>query len=456
MNRRQFLSRSAGFAAPFFAPSGDAIRLTLNPAKPVTAAIPPNFIGLGYEISSVARTGLLSASNRSYVELVRGLGSKGVIRIGGNTSDYSKFSVAGVATPAAKATVINGQNLRELGSFLEATGWDLIWGLNLGRGTEQEAVEEARAVAAAARHHLFAFEIGNEPDLFGNRATHRPTGYAYKDFLLDYRRYKTAIGRELPESAFAVPFVDRDTNWVAQFAADEGHDLKLLTHHYYRECANPTSTLDKLLHDDPKLPRQLEQLAAASAASHLPYRICETNSFCGGGKPGVSDTFGAALWVLDFMFKLASAGAGGVNMETGVNQLDFISSYSPIRDDDPLQCRAAPEYFGMLAFSRASRGRVITIDYNPGSINGAAYAVENGPRQITATIINKDAQAADLVVSTPSSIRRASASRLTALSLESKDDVELSSRKPLTVRKGECRVQVPAASAVIVVLELAV
>jgi hypothetical protein len=44
----------------------------------------------------------------------------------------------------------------------------------------------------------------------------------------------------------------------------------------------------------------------------------------------VSDTFAAALWVLDFMFTLALAGCAGVNMETGVDQLGFISYYSPM------------------------------------------------------------------------------------------------------------------------------
>ena len=54
----------------------------------------------------------------------------------------------------------------------------------------------------------------------------------------------------------------------------------------------------------------------------------------GGGRPGVSDTMAGALWVLDYMFTLAQYGCAGVNTETGVNQLDFISSYSPIGDDE--------------------------------------------------------------------------------------------------------------------------
>ena len=127
----------------------------------------------------------------------------------------------------------------------------------------------------------------------------------------------------------AGPDVAGKTDWVTRFAADEGKDAVLLTHHYYREGQNPGSTIEKLLGVDPKLQTQLEQLRAASQSCGVPYRICEVNSFSGGGRPGVSDTLAAALWVLDYMFTLASNGCSGVNMETGVNQLGFISSYSP-------------------------------------------------------------------------------------------------------------------------------
>ena len=138
-------------------------------------------MGLGYEISSVATPGLLSASNRIYVELVRQLGRDGVIRIGGNTSDYSAFSPHAASVSAPKATVINEQSLRDLASFLRATGWSMIWGLNLGGGSIDRAVEEARAVASTAGDGLLAFEIGNEPDLFVHEG-HRQH-FSYDDYL---------------------------------------------------------------------------------------------------------------------------------------------------------------------------------------------------------------------------------------------------------------------------------
>src|ERR1700730_6720250 len=403
MNRHKFLTQAVGLAATAVAqskfagalqvPSSDAeVQVTPDPARTL-AVIPPDFMGLGYEISSVARRGLLSAQNAVYVQLVRTLGAEGVIRVGGNTSDYSSYDETRqpLSSPEGKAgSVVNQAVLRDLGTFLDAAGWKLIWGLNLGNGTLENAIQEAKAVTAATKKHLLGFEIGNEPDLFPFRGVHRQPGYAYDDYLREYRTWRDALRKGIPDIAFAGPDVAGAADWVTKFGSDEGRDIRLLTHHYYREGQNPTSTIEKLLHTDPKLGPILATMRAASESWGLPYRICETNSFSGGGRPGVSDTLAAALWVLDFMFTLASAGCAGVNMETGVNQRGFISSYSPIGDDEQAHYWAAPEYYGMLAFAQAGAGRIIGSTIETGDKNVKTYATQPGRDRIVVTLINKE------------------------------------------------------------------
>ncbi len=372
--------------------SGGEIPLRIDLTRTV-ATIPPDFMGLGYEISSVARPGLLSATNSVYVQLVRTLGKHGVIRIGGNTADYASYAANGspASVPEGKGgSVINDGVLRDLAGFLEATDWQLIWALNLGGGTVENAVDEARAVTRTAGNHLLAFEIGNEPDLFSHNP-HRHRSYGYRDYLSEFRRYREALQKALPGIPFAAPDAATATDWVTRFASDERANIKLLTQHYYRDGAkNPTSTIDELLHPDPKLATMLQQLKAASNSSGLPYRICEANSFYGGGKPGVSDRFASGLWVLDFMFALASAGCAGVNMETGINQLGFISHYSPIGDDEHGHYWAAPEYYGMLAFAQAGMGRIVDCSIEAGGKNISAYATQPDPKHIVVTFINKE------------------------------------------------------------------
>ena len=140
MNRREFLANAL---LAVTAPNGEqAVHITVHRDQPL-GVIAPDFMGLGYEISSVARAGLLNGANSVYVQLVRTLGARGVIRIGGNTSDFAHYSATAAAVSSAYGTVVNDAMLRDLGGFLKATGWKLISGLDLGRGSQSEAIAEA-------------------------------------------------------------------------------------------------------------------------------------------------------------------------------------------------------------------------------------------------------------------------------------------------------------------------
>jgi hypothetical protein len=462
MNRRDFIARSAlaGVALATPAAFGDTgVSVSIGPPL---SKIAPDFLGLGYEISSVARPGLLSPANRTYVELVRTLGREGVVRVGGNTADYARYAATAAPVSSPYGTVVNDRVLGELGGFLGATGWKLIWALNLGSGSEEEAVAEAKAVAAVAQDRLLAFEIGNEPDLFSHEK-HRSPGYSYEQWLADYRHYKKALRAQLPGIPFAGPDVAGKPEWVSRFAVDEGKDLVLLTHHYYREGQNPGSTIAKLLGVDPKLQPQLDQLRAASQRCGVPYRICEVNSFSGGGRPGVSDSMASALWVLDYMFILATNSCSGVNMETGVNQLGFISSYSPIGDDEQGHYSARPECYGMLAFSLAGRGELLQAGVNPAATEIKAYATRSKETALTITLINKGATRAVLRLDTKSSSRQGSVMRLEGPAVDAKTQVTLggaeittagtwkaSKKELLSVDSGQLVIPLAAASAAII------
>jgi len=439
------------------------LTITVRTDRPAYS-IAPDFMGLGYEISSVSRPGLLSASNKVYVQLVRTLSTRGVIRIGGNTSDFARYSAADTPVSSAFGTVVNDAVLNDLGGFLEATGWKLIWGLNLGKGSEADAIAEAQAVLAIAGRNLLAFEIGNEPDLFSN-AKHRKPGYTYDDWITEYRSYKNALRARFPQIPFAGPDAAGKTDWVTRFAKDEGKDIVLLTQHYYREGQNPTSTIEKLLGSDPKLQPRLDQLSAASKTSGLRYRICEVNSFSGGGRPGVSDTMAGALWALDYMFTLANYGCSGVNMETGVNHRDFISSYSPIGDDEQGHYSVKPEYYGMLAFSLAGKGRLLETQMDSTAPEVKTYATQPDRGMLTLTSINKGSapRALTLAIGETMKGKRASVIRLSAPSVDANTGVTLggaevaatgtwepSKPEVAQVYNRRLEINLPAASAVIV------
>jgi alpha-L-arabinofuranosidase len=209
-------------------------------------------------------------------------------------------------------------------------------------------------------------------------------------------------------------------------------------------------------------------LQDVSRSSGVPFRINEINSFYGGGKAGVSDTFASALWVMDYMFQVATFGADGVNMETDINQLGWISHYSPIVHDPAGKCRARPEYYGMLAFSLAGKGDLLKLTLDTkGEINLSAYATRDEQGSLWITVVNKDlSRDAAVAIALPSDYAAPEVFRLEAPAVTSTNQVSLAgtevssegewspgSLKKITVKAGIAEVSVPHASAVLLRLE---
>jgi hypothetical protein len=398
----------------------ETIKVEVDPST-IVSRISPDFIGFGYETSAVAQPNYFTAKNTQLVNLYRTLSTDGLIRIGGNVSDNTQYIPDG--TPVAKdfrqVSIINRQGITNLGEFAKATGWKVMWGLNLGHGTRDQAVQEAVAVSSALGPQLHSFQVGNEVEVLRNVKGKYET---YHGFYLDY---KGGIRAVLPNAPFSGPDSIGHWNFVKQFAADESKDMKLLTHHYYcSDAHDPKATMEKMLSHDAKFETRLIDLHKLCEADGISYRINEVNSFSGGGKPGVSDTFGSALWALDYMFMLASNGCDGINLETDINHLAFISYYSPIVHSTDGTCSARPEYYGMLAFSMAGKGDILKLDLSKTDINLSAYATRDAQGSIWVTVVNKDlSRDAAVNIQLPDGFLTADAYRLSAPSIDSKDQV---------------------------------
>jgi hypothetical protein len=465
ISRRTVLAASAAlpFAPGVARAAAGRVSIRLDPRRRLRP-IPADYMGLGFEASAVATPGLLSADNHAYVQLVRNLGPRGVIRIGGNVSDFSVYDAKGPSKALPKDTVLNAENFRQLRTFLDATGWKLIWGLNLGTGKQDNAVEEARAIVDAVGDRLLALEVGNEPDLFAH-AGHRTGTWDYAHWYAEYRSYKTAILAVLPHAPFAGPdLATGAVDWMQSFAHDEDGDIALLTaHHYITGQANPAATLEFMLLEEKKYQPVLAKFQAIAESARVPWRMCETASFSGGGKAGVSDTFASALWALDYLFVLASYGCSGVNMETGINHLGVVSKYTPISDDLQGHHGTAPEYYGLLAFAQTAKGEQIAVARDTGGINLTAYAAREGSGAVTLAVINKDLSRDAAVDVTGFSSSKAQVMRLTAPSLNAMSGVTLGGAAvdsqgkwnggkadPVKIAGGRALLDVPAGSAALV------
>lgn len=433
--------------------------------KTVMSRISPRFIGFGYESSAVAQPDFFSAKNARMVRLYRNLSPHGLMRIGGNVSDHTQYVPNGISAAHSEreVTILNQKNLADLGAFARATGWSVMWGLNLGTGSREEAVREAIDVHAALGSQHQSFEIGNEVEAL------RRFNKSYEAYHAAYLDYKAAIRAAIPNAPFSGPDSIGNWDWIANFAGTEARDMQLLTQHYYRGGAgDPASTLEKLLKHDDNWENRLKKLQQLCRDRGLAFRINEVNSFYGGGKSGVSDTFGSALWCLDYLFLLASYGCDGVNMETDVNQLGWISHYSPIVHDASGNCSVRPEYYGILAFAMAGKGDLLKLALDKGDINLSSYATRDARGGLWITVVNKDLSRDAMVeVALPEGYSTAEVFRLRAPSAESKDQVTFAgaevsadgtwtpgAAEKVTLQERSARLLVAHASAAVVHLRL--
>ena len=207
MKRRAFLLAAAASASPVAAREV-AATLTIHPDRR-SPRIPVRYTGLSYEASQLAEPEFFSPRNRDLAALFRRLSARGVLRVGGNSSEFTwwKASPEAVAPPLKRPSgpadanwmphelaAITPQAIDNLAAFLDDAGWKLIYGLNLGTGTPERAAEEAAYVAKAMGARLEYFQIGNEPDLYP-RANNglRPPSWTFDKYLAEWMKFASAI-----------------------------------------------------------------------------------------------------------------------------------------------------------------------------------------------------------------------------------------------------------------------
>jgi hypothetical protein len=358
------------------------VSITVDPAGPV-ATLGPGFVGFSYEKSALSQ-GFFVGSNKRLIGLFRRLGP-GILRLGGNSVDRTSWS-ADNTDPAEH--LILPSNVDALDEFLRATDWKVLYGLNFASNTHARLVDEAVYATHSLGNRIYAFEVGNEPDEYSEDGL-RPSSFTYHDFISEWTAYAKALRKRLPAAVLTGPASAwHEDSWTVPFAADEGNRISQLTQHYYRgNGQSPSSTLALLLAGDPALPGLLRQLQSAVQSYRIPagYRLTEANSFYYGGAPNVSNTFGSALWAIEFLFLNAKYGSAGVNFHGGGS----APGYTPIADNSAQVVQIRPLYYGMLLFSMIGPGELLRTKVHADGVALTAYIVA-GRSKMSVLIINKD------------------------------------------------------------------
>ena len=438
MNRRRFITVAAlatgALAAPTAWAQESATKFRLSLGSAATRAVPVDYLGFSCETAQLADPTYFAADNRELVSLFKALTPEGILRLGGNSSEFCWWKAGAADQPPELPASAHGADnwmphsftaiepvaVDHLADFLKATGWTAIYGLNLGTGTPERDAEEAAYVARRLGKRLLFFQIGNEPEYYrdaNNRL--RPPDWDFDKYLAQWMTFAKAVIARVPEARFGGPDVGSSAEWVIRFAQEAPPLLPgrivACTGHYYAMGPpdNPRVTVQRLLGPDPKVDRDVPRIIRVAEETHLVYRMTEGNSCYRGGKPGLSNAFCSALWAADYLLKLASFGCAGVNLHGG--GAGVISSslgghlpgaqlspeaaaiaaqgsfYTPIAGSREMGFSARPVLYGMKLAGVLAGGRMRPAQFDEPPANADAWAAEMPDGSTRLVLLNKDA-----------------------------------------------------------------
>jgi len=413
------------------------------PTEALGPQMPLDFVGLSYEAQQLVDPSFFSTQNRGLVREFKALSSHGVLRLGGNTSEFAYWKPTPdspepehpqvrevVGEPKAKYYPVTAEAVRNLAAFLQATGWTCLYGIGMGTNTPGRAAEEAAFVAQTLGDRLQYFQIGNEADLF-DRHLRDPKTWSAKTYLEEWLTLARAVADRVREAKFGMPDVAANVSWLTQIA-DQWASIQApprvttLTHHYYfgGPATNPEVSIPNLLKPATmaKVQNTADIATAAAAKVGARVRMTEGNTCYRGGKPGVSDVFAAALWAADYALLLASNNYSGVNLHGGTGKSVANSVGGSLPGDDLLkesgatpeqiathphpfytpvatfgsEYRLEPVAYGLKFAGLFSGGSILKTDFSTklqaAGLNATGYAAKMPGGQTSVIFLNKDAE----------------------------------------------------------------
>jgi hypothetical protein len=378
-------------------------------ARQTPLTVPASFLGLSTEYWTLS----LYRRQLPLLERVVSLlevpgGGPLVLRVGGDSADVSFWQPAPGTTPAwiLRLTPAWLGELRRLVDFLGAR---VILDLNLFTGSSDEAARWARAaLSALPPGSVLGFEVGNEPDIYNHRywmttteprnsGRSVPVGMTPGVYARDFGVYGRALSRLRPRPRLIGPVLAHPRvglSWVRHLIALDHRFLGMLSAHLYpfSRCTPPSApnhpTVPRLLSDrrSAEAARWVLPMARLAHRAHFQFRLTELNSVTCWGSPGVSDTFANALWALDTLFDLMSAGVDGVNVHVRAHTVNapFILT--------PKGLTARPLLYGLIMFTRALGPGAQLVDVrtrDSGSVDLRAWAVRLADGHLNVLLINK-------------------------------------------------------------------
>ncbi|KAI0255417.1 hypothetical protein BJV78DRAFT_1175160 [Lactifluus subvellereus] len=241
--------------------------------------------------------------------------------------------------------------------------------------------------------NLIALQAGNEPDLYAQPPrTHRPAGYGPFDYMGDIGTLVNQVASDSlvakKNNLFIIPSISASV-WTPEQVWNTGiigtytSSLYGLAVERYpnNNCAavygggNPINPQDVfpsyLSHDaSTSLITSYVNSSQFAMANNKPMLMFETNTASCSGFPGISDSFGAALWGLDWAFTMAFNNFSTALFHVG-GQNAYYNPFTPPPTNQSTfhQWTIGPIYYSALVMAEvlgpSNASQVLDITQNP-------------------------------------------------------------------------------------------
>ncbi|KAK4445528.1 hypothetical protein QBC34DRAFT_487209 [Podospora aff. communis PSN243] len=297
------------------------------------------------------------------------------VRIGGTTQDraqydastsaYVVYSVARAAD--APMTLTFGPKFMSLAATYPGS---VVLGLNRAKNNIQNTIAAAK-VAVAEMKNLLAIELGNEPEYWVKDK--QPIASGSWNNVIDRAsqndwniRVGSAIGRT--NIIQAGNWNDSPPQWgAAGLIATENATVRQYVRHYSHHNY-PGGSIQKLMTHSTTVQnvRVFNADVASALAIGKEYVLGETNSVSGGGAAGVSPTFGAALWTMDYILRATVSNISRIYFHQGTVGNCQYCSWGRYSMGSP--------YYGQYIATAFMAGAKHIAALDAGTTNFAAYA----------------------------------------------------------------------------------
>ncbi|KAI0659525.1 glycoside hydrolase superfamily [Cubamyces menziesii] len=268
--------------------------------------------------------------------------------------------------------------------------------------TSHLRLQIAEAADAILGDSVLGYQVGNEPDLYANHG-HRPPTYDETDYFNEFGVVVNAVQQDAKiksKNKLIAPSVQGQWTpedvWNTGFLDSYGSSLDVIAMEHYPEqnCAAefPNGGFGPIQDPQTVFPQYLTHTSSQTLvqpylntsfiAQQLgkEFMMFETNTASCGGFPGVSDSFGSALWAVDYGLQMAYSNFTGALLHVGGQNVSY-NPFTPPPTNLSLfdQWTVGPVFYSTLFMAEAlgttNTSRVVDLLANDGNEFTPAYAI---------------------------------------------------------------------------------